>query len=62
MLLEQIKNYEIFRPKCDFTKENLHAIAIFDADISPAFPEKRNGLPHCLKDSSGRAIAIRNGC
>ncbi len=37
MLLEQIKNYEIFRPKCDFTKEVLHGIATFDADISPAF-------------------------
>jgi ArsR family metal-binding transcriptional regulator len=38
MLLEQIKNYEIFRPKCDSTKEVLHSIATFDADISPAFP------------------------
>jgi|UniRef100_A0A7C3V4R9 ArsR family metal-binding transcriptional regulator len=38
MLLDQIKNYEIFRPKCDFTKEILHSIATFDADISPAFP------------------------
>ena len=25
MLLEQIKNYEIFRPKCDYTKEILHS-------------------------------------
>jgi hypothetical protein len=23
MLLEQIKNYEIFRPKCDYSKEPL---------------------------------------
>lgn len=38
MLLEEIKNYEIFRPKCDSTKEVLHSIATFDADISPAFP------------------------
>ena len=38
MLLEQIKNYEIFRPKCDYTKEILHGIATFDADISPVFP------------------------
>ena len=38
MLLDQIKNYEIFRPKCDSTKEVLHSIATFDADISPAFP------------------------
>lgn len=38
MLLSQIKNYEIFRPKMDATKEVLHAIATFDADISPSFP------------------------
>ena len=38
MLLEQIKNYEIFRPKCDYSKEILHSIATFDADISPVFP------------------------
>ncbi|MEJ2093363.1 MAG: (Fe-S)-binding protein [Syntrophobacterales bacterium] len=38
MLLSEIKNYEIFRPKCDSTKEVLHSIATFDADISPAFP------------------------
>ena len=38
MLLEQIKNYEIFRPKCDYTKEILHGLATFDTDISPVFP------------------------
>lgn len=38
MLLEEIRNFEIFRPKCDSTKEVLHAIATFEADISPAFP------------------------
>jgi ArsR family metal-binding transcriptional regulator len=38
MLLKEIKNFEIFRPKCDSTKEVLHAIATFEADISPAFP------------------------
>ena len=38
MLLDQIKNYEIFRPKCDYTKEILHALATFDTDISPVFP------------------------
>jgi ArsR family metal-binding transcriptional regulator len=38
MLLDQIKNYEIFRPKMDSTKEVLHSIATFDADISPVFP------------------------
>ncbi len=38
MLLDQIENFEIFRPKMDATKEVLHAIATFEADISPAFP------------------------
>ncbi|MBI4644697.1 MAG: Fe-S cluster protein [Deltaproteobacteria bacterium] len=38
MLLEKINNYEIFRPKCDSTKEVLHSIATFDADIAPALP------------------------
>jgi ArsR family metal-binding transcriptional regulator len=38
MLLEQIKNYKIFRPKCDYTKEILHGLATFEVDISPVFP------------------------
>lgn len=38
MLFEKINSYEIFRPKCDATKEVLHSIATFDVDISPVFP------------------------
>ena len=38
MLLDRIDNFDIFRPKTDSTKEVLHAIATFTADISPAFP------------------------
>jgi ArsR family metal-binding transcriptional regulator len=38
MLLDRIENYEIFRPKMDSTKEVLHSLATFDADISPALP------------------------
>jgi ArsR family metal-binding transcriptional regulator len=38
MLLDRIINFEIFRPKMDATKEVLHSLATFDADISPAFP------------------------
>ena len=38
MLLDRIENFDIFRPKMDATKEVLHAIATFTADISPAFP------------------------
>lgn len=38
MLLDHIDSFEIFRPKMDATKEVLHAIATFPADISPALP------------------------
>jgi ArsR family metal-binding transcriptional regulator len=38
MLLDQIKDLEIFRPKCDPFKEVLHAIGTFEADIAPALP------------------------
>jgi ArsR family metal-binding transcriptional regulator len=38
MLLEKVDNFDIFRPKMDSSKEVLHAIAMFMADISPAFP------------------------
>jgi ArsR family metal-binding transcriptional regulator len=38
MLLEKIRHLEIFRPKCDSTKEVLHAIADLDVDISSSLP------------------------
>lgn len=38
MLLNQIDTFEIFRPKMDSTKEVLHAIATFQAHLSPALP------------------------
>ena len=38
MLLSRVDHLEIFRPKCDPSKEVLHAIATFTADISPALP------------------------
>ena len=38
MLLDQIDTFEIFRPKMDASKEVLHAIATFQADISLSFP------------------------
>jgi hypothetical protein len=37
MLLDRIEDFEIFRPKCDSSKEVLHAIATFQADLSPSF-------------------------
>jgi ArsR family metal-binding transcriptional regulator len=38
MLLKNIEHLDIFRPKCDSTKEVLHAIAELDTDISSALP------------------------
>jgi ArsR family metal-binding transcriptional regulator len=38
MLLSHIDHLEIFRPKCDPSKEVLHLIANFAPDISPALP------------------------
>ena len=38
MLLGQVDAFEIFRPKMAASKEILHAIATFQADISPVFP------------------------
>jgi ArsR family metal-binding transcriptional regulator len=38
MLLDNIDKVDIFRPKMHFTKEVLHAIATFQADISPVLP------------------------
>lgn len=37
-MLKNIFSFEIFRPKMDSTKEVLHAIATFQADISPVLP------------------------
>lgn len=38
MLLGRIEHLEIFRPKCDPSKEVLHSIAKLEDDISPVFP------------------------
>jgi len=33
-----MEDFEIFRPKCDFSRKVLHAIDAFKADLSPTFP------------------------
>jgi ArsR family metal-binding transcriptional regulator len=38
MLLPEIEHLEIFRPKCDPSKEVLHAFGDFAADIAPVLP------------------------
>jgi ArsR family metal-binding transcriptional regulator len=59
MLLEQIKNCEIFRPKCDSTKEVLHSIATFDADISPAFPYVNAELGGWDYDQKNQVVLLK---
>jgi ArsR family metal-binding transcriptional regulator len=59
MLLEQINNYEIFRPKCDATKEVLHSIATFDADISPSFPFLNAELGGWDYDGDNRVLLLK---
>ncbi len=38
MLLDEIENFEIFRPKCNFSRAVVHSIAKLTTDISPVFP------------------------
>jgi len=59
MLLAEIKNYEIFRPKMDATKEVLHSIATFDADISPAFPYINTELGGWDYDQTNQVLLLK---
>ena len=68
-MLKNIFSFEIFRPKMDSTKEVLHAIATFQADISPVLPylnaelggwdyDQRNQVL-LLKLSAGKWITLQ---
>jgi ArsR family metal-binding transcriptional regulator len=59
MLLQNIKNYEIFRPKCDATKEVLHSIAILEEDISPVFPFLNAELGGWDFDSRNQVLLLK---
>jgi ArsR family metal-binding transcriptional regulator len=59
MLLDQIKNYEIFRPKMDSTKEVLHSIATFDTDISPVFPYLNAELGGWDYDQANQVVLLK---
>ena len=59
MLLEKIENFDIFRPKMDSTKEVLHAIATFTADISPAFPYVNAELGGWDYDQTNQALLLK---
>ena len=69
MLLPAIEQVDIFRPKCDPSKEVLHLIADLGADISPALPYLNaelegwdyDGLNHVLlvKMADGKWITFQ---
>ena len=59
MLLDQIDNFDIFRPKMDSTKEVLHAIATFTVDISPAFPYVNAELGGWDYDQTNQVLLLK---
>jgi ArsR family metal-binding transcriptional regulator len=59
MLLEQIDNFDIFRPKMDSTKEALHGIATFSADISPALPYVNAELGGWDYDQTNQVLLLK---
>jgi len=59
MLMEQIENFDIFRPKMDSTKEVLHAIATFTVDISPAFPYVHAELGGWDYDQTNQVLLLK---
>ncbi|MBM4295516.1 MAG: Fe-S cluster protein [Deltaproteobacteria bacterium] len=59
MLLDPIDNLDIFRPKMDFTKEVLHGIATFTADISPSFPYVNAELGGWDYDQANQVLMLK---
>ncbi len=59
MLLEAIDQFDIFRPKMDATKEVLHAIATFQADISPSFPYVNAELGGWDYDQTNQVLLLK---
>ncbi len=59
MLLDRIDNFDIFRPKMDSSKEVLHAIATFEADISPSFPYVNAELGGWDYDQTNQVLLLK---
>lgn len=59
MLLDQIKNYEIFRPKSDSSKEVLHSIATLDVDISLVLPYLNAELGGWDYDNDNQVLLLK---
>lgn len=59
MLLTKIENYEIFRPKCNFSREVVHGIAKLTTDISPVFPYLNAELGAWDYDTRNQVILLK---
>ena len=59
MLLHRIENFEVFRPKCDSSKEVLHGIAAFKDDISPVFPYLNAELGGWDYDQKNQVVQLK---
>jgi len=59
MLLDRIDNFDIFRPKMDSIKAVLHAIATFQADISPSFPYVNAELGGWDYDQANQVLLLK---
>ena len=59
MLLDRIEDFAIFRPKMDSSKEVLHAIATFQADISPSFPYVNAELGGWDYDQTNQVLLLK---
>jgi ArsR family metal-binding transcriptional regulator len=59
MLLDRIDNFDIFRPKMDASKEVLHGIATFTADISPSFPYVNAELGGWDYDQTNQVLLLK---
>jgi ArsR family metal-binding transcriptional regulator len=59
MLLDRMEDFEIFRPKMDSSKEVLHAIATFQADISPSFPYVNAELGGWDYDQTNQVLLLK---
>ncbi len=59
MLLDQVNAFEIFRPKMDASKEVLHAIATFQADISRVFPYLNSELGGWDYDRPNQVLLLK---
>ncbi len=54
-----MEDFEIFRPPMDSTREVLHAIATFQADLSPSFPYVNGESGGWDYDATNRVLPLK---